>query len=380
MGNLALNRLPIEREIWTKPEETTNGNINEYDDHNGFGYAVWPCNYTIDLESEFRLSVIRFLLWDNLGKPGTNVNPRKYKFTLSVSSDGINYFTIFSNQNKDGGNGWFAFEFTNDFYARYIRLTGHFNSANKHFHLVEFEIHDQAPPPVVSKNYQSIDIAAGIGMPSEQRMTELINNVISTRSAIFEGVEEKLKMLDSSLKKSGEAFEQIDLIKKSNDFTTEAANNNKRAIKWLWASGITLLLFLVILIWFVFCDNHSTKIITDAAKDMNVQPYTTLLVSAFYATKAVLLSTILFILTWLLKNYRSEKHNYVINKHKAMTLTVATGILTKEDYKNTDRGNIFIQAMEIIFTHQVSGFSKEDTSSPNVIDSLLQKGIPKGDM
>jgi hypothetical protein len=380
MGNLALNRLPLEKENWIRPEEATNGIISDYDGHNGFAHATWPCSFTIDLESEYRLSVIRFLLWDNLGKVGNTINSRKYKFTLSISSDGKNYFTLFSNQNQDGSNGWFSFRFVNETYARYIKLTGHFNTSNKYIHLVEFEIHDQEPTPLISKNVQYFDIATGIGMPSEQRMTELIDNVISKKSSVFEGVEEKMKLLENSLKQSGQALEQIELIKKSNDFTTEAIKNNNRATGWLWASGITLILFLILLFWFVFCDSHSTKIITDAAADKNVQPFTTLLLSAFYAAKAVLLSTILFILTWFLKNYRSEKHNYVINKHKAMTLTVATGILTKDDYKNTDRGNIFIQAMEIIFTHQVSGFSKEDNSSPNIINSLFPKGQTKTDI
>src|SRR5690606_10932852 len=104
------------------------------------------------------------------------------------------------------------------------------------------------------------------------------------------------------------------------------------------------------------------------------------LLSTYYVAKAVLLSTLLFLLGWFLKNYRSEKHNYVINQHKAMTLTVATAILTKEEYKNTDRGNIFIQAMDIIFTHQTSGFSKDDGASPSVINTLLQKGLPKTDV
>ena len=53
-----------------------------------------------------------------------------------------------------------------------------------------------------------------------------------------------------------------------------------------------------------------------------------------------------------------------------MTLTVATGIFTKEEYKNTDRGSIFIQAMEIIFSHQTSGFSKVDSTSPSVVNML----------
>jgi len=53
-----------------------------------------------------------------------------------------------------------------------------------------------------------------------------------------------------------------------------------------------------------------------------------------------------------------------------MTLTVATGILTKEEYKNTNRGSIFIQAMEIIFSHQTSGFSKDDSTLPSVVIML----------
>jgi hypothetical protein len=230
---------------------------------------------------------------------------------------------------------------------------------------------------LTSSNVYSIDVVPGIGLPSEERLSELIARVISKKNTIFEGAEEKIKILDASLKQSGQALEQIELIKKSNDFTTEASNNNKSATGWLVAAGITFLCFIFLLFWFVFCDSHATTIITDASKEREIEPYTTLLISAFYVTKAILLSTLLFILGWFLKNYRFEKHNYVINKHKAMTLTVATAILTKEEYKNTDRGNIFIQAMEIIFTHQASGFSEDDTTSPNAVTSFLPKALER---
>lgn len=379
MANLALAKLPIEKDKWKRPEEATNGITLNYDGGKGYTSANWPCTYTLDLEMEYRLSVIRFLLWDNLGKPGNKIDPRKYKFTLSISSDGVNFITVFSNQNQDGSNGWYSFRFINDTYARYVKLTGHFNTANEQIHIVEFEIHDQEPPPLTSSNFHSIDVTMGIGLPSEERMSELISKVISKRSTIFEGAEEKIKQLETSLKQSAQALEQIELIKKSNDFTTEAINNNRRANRWLFAAGATLIIFVALLLWFVFCDKHSIRIIMDASTNIAVQPYTAILLSAFYVTKALLLSTLLFILGWFLKNYRSEKHNYVINKHKAMTLTVATGILTKEDYKNTDRGNIFNQAMEIIFTHQTSGFSNDDNTSPSVVNTLLQKAIPKID-
>jgi hypothetical protein len=171
-------------------------------------------------------------------------------------------------------------------------------------------------------------------------------------------------------------LQQNELIKQSVDFQQESQNNGKRAGNWLIFSIGVLMLFIGLLIWFVFCDSHPTKIITDSSNDDAIKPYTTILLSAFYVTKALLLSTILYILGWGLKNYRSEKHNYVINKHKAMSLTVATGILVKDDYKNTSRGHVFIDAMRLVFTHQPTGFSKDENDSPSVVNNLLQKGIP----
>jgi len=376
MGNLALNKLPIEKDKWQSPEQATDGIVLNYDGSRGFASANWPCDYTLDLETECRLAVIRFLLWDNLGNRQNVRDKRKYKFTLSISSDGINFTTIYSNQNQEGSNGWFSFRFDTNIYARYVRLSGHFNSANENIHIVEFEIHDSEPDSLNSNNVQSITIAPGIGIPSEDRILELVSQVISKKNSVLEGTENKIKLLDDALKQSTQAFLQIELIKKTNDYTTEAVRNNERAERWLIASAVTLIIFLILLIYFVWGDNHAKSIILDSFYCKALNSYTTILLSAFYVSKAVLLSTILFILGWFLRNYRSEKHNYVINKHKAMTLTVATSILTKEEYISTDKGNIFNQAMEIIFTHQSSGFANEETSSPSIINTLLQKGIP----
>jgi hypothetical protein len=380
MENLALNKLPLEKDSWKRPEEATNGNVSKYDGHNGFSLSYYPCNFTIDLEREHRLTCVRFLLWDNYGRPGSKINAREYTFSLSVSSDGNNFITVFSNQNQKGGNGWYSFRFLNDTYVRFVRLTGLSNTANKEFHIVEFEIYEEEPLPLSSSNIHSIDIAIGLGIPSKKLMEELVEKAILNKSKLFEGLENKINQLDKNLIKSGESIDLIEIIKKSKEYRDEAGDNNDRARKWLISAGVTLGIFLVLLIWLVFCDNHAKEIIKDAANIKSVSPFTTFLLMAFYTAKAVLLSTLLFMLGWFLKNYRSEKHNYTINQHKAMTLTVATAILTREEYKNTDRGNIFTQAMEIIFSHQASGFSKDDGTSPSVINTLLQKSIPKADI
>lgn len=374
MGNLAHKKLPIEKDSWKNPEEATNGNITNYNGKNGFAHAYHPCNYTINLENEHRVSVVRFLLWDNLGATGNKVKAtREYTFSLSVSYDGTTFITLYSNQNQKGGNGWYSFHLPNDTYARYVRLTGHSNTENRAFHIVEFEIHDEIPPDPKSANLHKMDIATGLGIPSVSQMEELVEKALLAKSKEFEGLDNKIKQLDDYLRKSGESLDLLEIIRQSKEYRDEADDNNRRAKRWLITSGFTLVTFLILLIWFIFCDSKAEEIINDTSYNPTLSPYTPVLLGAFYIAKAVLLSTILFLLGWFLKSYRSEKHNYVINQHKSMTLTVATAILTKEEYKNTDRGNIFNQAMDIIFTHQASGFSKDESGSPSIISTILQK-------
>jgi len=377
MANLALGKIPLEKDKWNNPEQATNGNIVGYTGSSGFTSSPWPSSYTIDLGSEIKISTIRFLLWDNLGSVFKDPDKRKYNFSLEISSDNISYITIFSNEDKDGSNGWFVFRFVHETSARFLKLRGLRNTANDEFHIVEFEVHDQEPEKLNSPNVHAIDIVAKVA--DETRIGELINLRISEKSQLLSGIEEKIKSVDHLLIISKESLDQIELIKQSIDFERESGNNNNRARKWIIAAIVAFGIFLSLLLYLLFSDTHSQDIIKDAATNEVVKPYTTILLSAFYIAKAVFLSTILFVFGWFLRNYRSEKHNYVINKQKAMTLTVATGILTKDQYKNTERNEIFNEAMKIIFTHQASGFSKEENVNPSIVNALFQKGIPKTD-
>jgi len=245
MGNLALNKLPIEIDNWKKADEATNGNVTNYSGTTGFAFSHWPCNYTIDLGKEQLIKTIRFLLWDGLSGQNKRKDSRKYKFTLSISLDGITYIPIYSNQSQEGGNGWYWFNFLTDNYARYVRLAGHFNSSNKEFHIVEFEIHDIEPPPLESNNIQKFDLTSGI--PGSKVINDLIDNAISSKLEILTGVDEKMVLLDKSIIKSDETLKHIELIKKSHDFQTESIKNSTRSNWWLLASTVSLVLFLFLL-------------------------------------------------------------------------------------------------------------------------------------
>lgn len=144
MANVALNK-KIEENWWRRPEELTNGIILEYDDTNGFAEAIWPNILTLDLEKEYEISVIRFLLWDGRGNLANKKSERIYKYRLLVSTDHRNWLVVYDTYDK-GYNGWQEFIFNEIIKIRYIRLHCLYNSANTGFHIIEIEAHDELPP------------------------------------------------------------------------------------------------------------------------------------------------------------------------------------------------------------------------------------------
>lgn len=371
MANLALEKLPIEKDVWKNPEAATDGNTTNYDGHEHYGFAAanWPCSYTLDLGAEQKIFAIRILLFDNLGKPNNPLSDRKYKFSLSLSGDGITYYPIYSNEHSEGGLGWYSFEFITETYGRYVRLNGLHNSKNDGFHIVQFEVHDDQPKLIEGRKV--IEEKINTSIPSQTALKALLDSIIIEKTQVFQNAEERVARLNKAQTKFDESLNKIEFISKTHDYLKESQLNVERASRWLLGSIVTFGLFLGLLIYFLVYDNSPYNIIENASKSIATEPYTVFLLSSYYVTKAIFLSVILFAFSWLLKNYRAERHNYVVNKHKAMSLLSIIGIATREDLKEFDKSGVFLQALEVVFSHQNSGFSKDDVMAPNVINTLL---------
>jgi len=390
MSNLAFNKLPLEKEQWIRPEQATNGDSLNYTGNKGFAHAIFPCTFTIDLEKETNIDQIRFLLWDGLGNSqrknediDISVNnlskqkdKRKYKFSLSISSDNVNYLPVYSNYNESGDNGWFIFNFLFSTYARFVRVSGHNNSANAEFHIVELEVHDTTPDPVNSTNTHEFYLNVTTSAPNNIKINEIVDQVLKTKNVHLDDLDEKIKYLNIATTRVNTALGQLELLKKSTDYLKETEKNIKTSRAWLGASIIMTTIFFALLACFIYLDDHSENILLDAASNSFLKNFAQYFLFAFYISKALLLSTLLFVLGWFLKNYRSEKHNYIVNKHKAMSLTVAISLVTNEDLPLQARMSIFNEAMNIIFSHQPSGYSSDDTGPPNIINTLMQKDLP----
>ena len=147
MANVARGKKILE--TWGKAAEVTNGNVTAYDYHTGFSYADWPCTLTLDLEQVYCLRVIRFLLWDGMGKAHKPRDARVYKYRL-LTSENQNEWIVHYDTGNEGFNGWQEFEFPDAISARFVRIHALWNSENKEFHIVEIEAHDAEPPKMVA--------------------------------------------------------------------------------------------------------------------------------------------------------------------------------------------------------------------------------------
>jgi|GEM_PF-3594442 hypothetical protein len=181
MPNLALHK-PVEEEI-SNASAATDGEISNYTGDKGYAWFDWPGSLTIDLGGPQKLCCIRILLWDGLGEGGTSRNPRIYCYRLLASLDHNNWKVLFDT-GRNGFNGWQVFNFQHGFEARYVRIHGLTNSANRFFHIVQVEAHDDDPPPLAVEvvlqriiETDSLQEESGDGLPLQSKVRSIINEI-----------------------------------------------------------------------------------------------------------------------------------------------------------------------------------------------------------
>ena len=103
----------------------------------GFGYTIWsptPGKMTLDLKDLYAISSMKLLLWDR--------DSRYYRYKVEASGNNTTWVTIVDRTaTTNQCRSWQNVSFNPAIQARYLRLTGTYNSipGNTGFHVVEWE-------------------------------------------------------------------------------------------------------------------------------------------------------------------------------------------------------------------------------------------------
>ena len=93
---------------------------------------------TLDLKGPCTISSMKLLLW--------NLDNRYHRYKIEASLDNATWTTIVDRTaTTNQCRGWQEISFSPTIQARYLRLTGTYNSANTAFCVVEWEVYGSPP-------------------------------------------------------------------------------------------------------------------------------------------------------------------------------------------------------------------------------------------
>ena len=116
------------------------GNTTDYSGGSGFGYTYWvtspPGSMTVTLAETYSIGRIRVKLWDG--------DSRSYRYRVETATDLAGPWHTVVDRTRGTHRGWCDDRFA-AVDAKYVRLTGTYNSRNWGFHVVELEAYATDP-------------------------------------------------------------------------------------------------------------------------------------------------------------------------------------------------------------------------------------------
>ncbi|WP_123784135.1 hypothetical protein [Corallococcus macrosporus] len=156
------------------------------------------------------------------------------------------------------------------------------------------------------------------------------------------------------------------IARQSEHFANEATEHKDSAHKWLLgvtASAATI----AVIAWFASTNAPTTL----------VQGSMPLTIFA-YAPRFLILSVAFYALSLCARNYRTSRHNYIVNRHRSVALNTF-GIFAASAATAQVKDAILAQAASTIFAPQPSGYAVDQADPPPQATAveLLQRITPK---
>ena len=170
--------------------------------------------------------------------------------------------------------------------------------------------------------------------------------------------------------------ENLELKANAIDFEKIGNDYNAQAIKWRNYVVVLVLLVISISISFMYCFNNINIMTVNGSltgENRNTLFYFVLIKNA--TLRVFILSVLIYLLRFCIKNYNALKHNSTINKHKANCFSAAIRINTLYPQEDKVRESILTLAGKEIFTHHRTGYLyKDEKIDLSVIEKLISIG------
>jgi hypothetical protein len=210
-------------------------------------------------------------------------------------------------------------------------------------------------------------------LKSRQEIWQIINETITSKVHNFSAslnIDEKINSIYEIKTKADESLQTIRNIvsaaqqelgksgveRHASIFHDQSEKHKKNSRKWLITAGIIIGLTIICLIVFFFVLLNNSSLIEKI--EIGILSITVISILSYTIVIAI-------------RNYFAEKHNELVNKHKANCLDSYSTFA--ESANEEIRSAVLLHATHTIFSHQSPGFlSKEVNQSPTPIMEIIR--------
>ncbi len=218
-----------------------------------------------------------------------------------------------------------------------------------------------------------------------QSLLKEIKNLTNKTSSDAKEIEElKLKLtteLEDFETKYKHQFQRVELVNQREVFEIQANDYKKLAFKWFVGIIISSVVLIIImsLIFKSFCFDLSCFVKIDDLNYNSIYKGANELILSYeifksFTYRLLIISLGLYMISFCVRNYNANRHNYTVNMQKANSLNAALILLERA---KTPEGNdsLMTQAASSIFSHQPTGYNKKDPE--NIQNSITEKLFDK---
>ena len=201
----------------------------------------------------------------------------------------------------------------------------------------------------------------------KEKEVERLMAELREKSAHAQGeTREILASMRSTLREVQEAAAKAGVAKHAVHFDTEAKQYERSSMKWLFGTVGMAVLALAVTTGFAW---HAWTTSPDIGQTVQIA-----------VSKIAILAVLYAGMIWSARIYRSERHNWTVNRHRCNALlSFETFVAASTD--GTTKNAVLLQATESIFGHQPSGFSDktQESGAPKILEIFrgLSGGAPE---
>lgn len=206
-----------------------------------------------------------------------------------------------------------------------------------------------------------------LSLREKEKKVERLMTELREKAAEAEGqTKEILTSMRSTLRKVQDAAAKAGVANHAVHFDTEAKQYEKSSAKWLKRTVGMAVLALAVTVTFAWNALTSSP---DIGQSVQIA-----------VSKIAILAVLYAGMIWSARIYRSERHNWTVNRHRRNALlSFETFVAASTD--GPTKNAVLLQATESIFGHQPSGFSDktQESGAPKILEIFrgLSGGAPE---